>query len=59
MTEPETIKDAIRACTTREQVRAVPDKYRADVQAMAKDPETRVMAIQIANLKIITLEWMK
>lgn len=59
MTDPETIKDAIRACTTREQVRSVSDKYRADVQVLAKDPETRVMAIHIANLKMITLEWMK
>lgn len=54
MKEPEKvteIKSALRSCTRIVDVNTTADHYRAEVQAMHKDPKTRVFALQIANLK--------
>jgi len=58
LTTPDTIKDALRACTTAAEVERVSGQYRADVLAMHKDPETRVFAVQIVNMKAYLLKWM-
>jgi uncharacterized protein GlcG (DUF336 family) len=59
MTQAERIKDRLRACTTPQEIHAVADEERAAVLELAKDPETKPLAIQIANLKAYRLADMR
>ena len=54
MREPENvtkIKDALRACKNVAEVNAIAKQFRPEVEAMKKDPQLRVFAIHISNLK--------
>ncbi len=53
----EIIKNELRACKTRADVEAVSEKYRDEVRALHADPETKVHAIHIVNLKAYILNW--
>lgn len=58
MEEPERvaeIKNALRSCKRIVDVNTTADHYRAEVQAMHKDPKTRVFALQIVNLKFFMI----
>lgn len=51
-----TIKEALYACETERQVNECANKYRADVKAMHENPDLKVFAVQILNLKILRLK---
>ncbi|GGE30102.1 hypothetical protein GCM10011360_17710 [Primorskyibacter flagellatus] len=57
--EANRIKDRLRACRTADEVRNVADEERETVLEMAKTPEGKTQAIQIANLKAYTLDCIK
>jgi hypothetical protein len=53
--EAERIKDRLRTCATADEIEAVADQEREAVIAMHKDPQTKPLAIQIANLKALRM----
>lgn len=58
MTDPETIKDALRAAMTEEDVNAAAARHRAAVVALhaSQDPADKPIYLQIINLKAIRLQ---
>ena len=50
------IKDALRRCKSVAEVNLTADHYRPQVKAMEKNRDHRVFAIQISNLKQISIK---
>lgn len=55
MPNSDAIKQALRDCRTPVELERVADTHRDAVRALYADPDTKTMAIQIANLKAYRL----
>ena len=59
MVEAERIKNRLRLCLTRREVNEVANDEREAVKSLAASADTKVMAIQIANLKNYKLKMLQ